>query len=220
MENKMKKINVVIWSILPTGLCASVILAITPFSAIAGCQTVEPEDKPWYDPTGWFSNPTTFCTPEGVSNTTTDIFPGRPFAQGQWSSIQQGHALIPMQDGRVLDWIYSTGTWRLWNYNPNNTDDIFPGKAVAQGQWSSIRQGHALIPMQDGRVLDWVPADGTWRLWNYNPNNTDDIFPGKAVAQGQWSSIRQGHALIPMQDGRVLDWAFPNGFWRLWNYSL
>jgi hypothetical protein len=24
-----------------------------------------------------------------------------------------------------------------------------------------------LIPMHDGRVLDWVAGDGSWRLWNY-----------------------------------------------------
>ena len=73
-----------------------------------------------------------------------------------------------MKDGRVLDWVPSDGSWRLWNYDPSSSSDIFPGRPVAQGQWSSIRQGHALIPMKDGRVLDWVPSEGSWRLWNYD----------------------------------------------------
>ena len=45
--------------------------------------------------------------------------------------------------------------------------DVLPGAPVAQGQWGSIRSGHVLTTMPDGRVLDWVPADGSWRLWNY-----------------------------------------------------
>ena len=34
--------------------------------ALAGCQTIEPPDRPWYDPRGWFANSTTFCTAEGA----------------------------------------------------------------------------------------------------------------------------------------------------------
>ncbi len=49
-----------------------------------------------------------------------------------------------------------------------STPNIFPGNPVAEGQWGSILAGHTLIPMTDGRVLDWVPANGSWRLWNYN----------------------------------------------------
>ena len=118
--------------------------------------------------------PTTGCRGEDCTRTTefsailrTDIFPGTPVAQGQWGSIQAGHRLIEMHGGRVLDWVPGDGTWRLWNYDPTSTADIFPGAPVAQGQWSSIQAGHILIKMHDGRVLDWVQSDGSWRLWNY-----------------------------------------------------
>jgi hypothetical protein len=137
---------------------------------------------------------------------TTDCLPGAPVGQGQWSSIRQGHLLVTMHDGRVLDWVPADGSWRLWNYDPGSTTDCLPGAPVGQGQWSSIRQGHLLVTMHDGRVLDWVPADGSWRLWNYDPGSTTDCLPGAPVGQGQWSSIRQGHLLVTMHDGRVLDW--------------
>ena len=39
---------------------------------------------------------------------------------------------------------------------------------MAVGQWISIDDDHTLMPMRDGRVLDWT-GDGTWRLWNYDP---------------------------------------------------
>ena len=149
-----------------------------------------------------------------------DIFPGDPCAQGRWASIQSGHTLIKMHDGRVLDWVVSDGTWRLWNYDPSSTADIFPGDPVAQGRWASIQFGHTLIKMHDGHVLDWVTSDGTWRLWNYDPFSTADIFPGDPCAQERWASIQSGHTLIKMHNGRVLDWAVSDGTWRLWNFAV
>jgi len=151
-----------------------------------------------------------------------DVFPGAPVAQGKWNSIYDdgvaGHTLVRMRDGKVLDWVPATGSWRLWNYDAASTKDVLPGNPVAQGKWNSIRAGHRLIVMSDGRVLDWVPANGTWRLWNYDPTSTKDIFPGNPVAQGKWSSITSGHDLVVMKDGRVLDWQ-SSGSWRLWNYD-
>jgi hypothetical protein len=124
-----------------------------------------------------------------------------------------------MADGKVLDWVPADGSWRLWNYDPANTPDCLPGNPVGQGQWGSILNGHVLVSMADGKVLDWVPADGSWRLWNYDPANTPDCFPGDPVGQGQWSSIRDGHVLEAMTDGKVLDWVPADGSWRLWNYD-
>ena len=147
------------------------------------------------------------------------IFPEVPAAHGQWATIRSGHILVQMVDGRVLDWFPEDGSWRLWNYDPGHTGDVLPDPAVAQGQWRTIRSGHTLIPMRDGRVLDWVAADGSWRLWNYDPRHTGDVLPDPAVAQGQWRTIRSGHTLIPMRDGRVLDWVAADGSWRLWNYD-
>jgi hypothetical protein len=37
---------------------------------------------------------------------------------------------------------------------------------VAQGRWKTINLLHGLIQMPGGHVLDWLPADGTWRLWH------------------------------------------------------
>ena len=150
---------------------------------------------------------------------TRDCLPGDPVAQGQWQTIRTGHTLVPMHDGLVLDWVPFDGSWRLWNYDPTSPKDCLPGDAVAQGQWESIRIDHTLVPMQDGLVLDWVPFDGSWRLWNYDPTSTKDCLPGDPVAQGQWESIRIDHTLVPMRDGLVLDWVLGDGSWRLWNYD-
>jgi hypothetical protein len=71
---------------------------------------------------------------------------------------------------------------------------------VQHGQWSSIDDDHQLIPMKDGRILDWKPEDGTWRLWNYDPTHAN-ILVGPH-SKGQWKSIRDGHVLVPCTTAR------------------
>ena len=141
-----------------------------------------------------------------------------PHSHGQWESVRDGHVLVPMHDGKVLDWVPDTGDWRLWSYQPSNTQDCLPGNPVSHGNWSSVRDGHVLVPMKDGRVIDWVPDDGTWRLWNYVPTNLADCLPANAVSSGRWTSLDDDHTLVAMPDGRVLDWV-SDGSWRLWNYD-
>jgi hypothetical protein len=127
-----------------------------------------------------------------------------------------------MDDRNVLDFLEVPGetSWRLWRYDRKNTSDLLPGPPVAHGTWTSIQIGHVLLAMKDGNVLDWVPGDGTWRLWNYDPGSTHDILPGKPVAIGQWHTIVSSHKLAVMKDGRVLDShsTGPTTQWRLWDY--
>jgi hypothetical protein len=148
-----------------------------------------------------------------------DVLPGGPIASGQWHTIRSGHQLIPMPDGNVLDWVPGDGSWRLWQYDAASVHDVLPGNPLASGDWQTIRSGHQLIPMADKHVLDWVPADGTWRLWNYDAASVHDVLPGAPIASGVWSTIVPGHDLIRMPDGRVLDWVPADGTWRLWNYD-
>ncbi len=137
-------------------------------------------------------------------------------SHGQWSSVGDGHVLVPMHDGKILDWVPDSGHWRLWRYDPTKAN-ILAGE-VSHGQWSSVGDGHVLVPMIDGNVIDWVPDDGTWRLWKYDPTNTQDCLPANAVSAGRWTSLDDDHTLLPMHDGRVLDWT-GDGTWRLWNYD-
>ena len=145
-----------------------------------------------------------------------DCLAGATVQHGQWKTVDGDHRLIPMHDGKILDWNPGDGTWRLWNYDPT-AKNILVGPH-SHGQWESVVDGHCLVPMHDGKVLDWVPDDGTWRLWNYQPSNLQDCLPGNPVSHGQWSSVGDGHVLVPMKDGKVIDWVPDNGTWRLWNY--
>lgn len=140
-------------------------------------------------------------------------------ANGLWKTITVDHKLIVMNDSKVLDWVPSDGSWRLWNYKPDVIFDCLPDEPVGMGKWKSIKSGHELIRMRDGKVLDWVPSDGSWRLWKYQPENTNDCLPGDPEKSGSWKSIKTGHELIKMYDGNVLDWVPSDGTYRLWKYD-
>lgn len=95
-----------------------------------------------------------------------DPLPGGPVTSGAWSSIRTGHELVYLGDDHVLDWVPSSGNYRLWWYDraARGNGDPFP-REVAAGNWSSIRTGHELISLERRRVLDWEPTSGAYRIW-------------------------------------------------------
>jgi hypothetical protein len=98
--------------------------------------------------------------------------------------------------------------------------DPLPGPAIVQGQWVTIRAGHELVALP-GRVLDWEPATGHYRLWRYDPGITGhaDPLPGAPITEGTWQTVRSGHELIPLYGDRVLDWEPGSGHYRVWRYD-
>jgi hypothetical protein len=154
--------------------------------------------------------------------TQADILPGDPIQAGTWATIPGYHSLVPMADGRILDWAAmkddgsSDGSWRLWSYDAGQAD-ILPGNPVQQGKWATIAgAGAAIYAMRDGKVLD-LKGDGSWRLWNYDAGQAD-ILPGNPVRQARWATISTAGDLLVMKDGLVLTVEI-DGSWRLWNYD-
>ncbi|MEX2664044.1 hypothetical protein UAMX_002124, partial [Candidatus Uabimicrobium amorphum] len=57
-----------------------------------------------------------------------------------------------------------------------------------------------------------------YRLWNFNANSKDP-FP-TAKQRGKWGSIKTGHVLVPVGNGKyVLDWVPATGEYCLWNFN-
>lgn len=98
--------------------------------------------------------------------------------------------------------------------------DPLPSPAVVQGQWVTIRSGHVLLSLP-GRVLDWEPATGHYRLWRYDASitGTADPLPGAPITEGTWQTVRTGHELVVLSPDRVLDWEPASGHYRIWRYD-
>jgi hypothetical protein len=151
-----------------------------------------------------------------------DPLPGNPVTEGTWASVRTGHELIPLGD-RVLDWEPGSGHYRIWRFDPAAAGgaDPLPGPALVEGTWVTIRTGHRLIPLSGNRVLDWEPATGHARIWNYDPSLSGavDPLPGNAVVDHTWVTIRTGHELVPILADRILDWEPGSGNYRVWAYD-
>jgi hypothetical protein len=149
-----------------------------------------------------------------------DPLPGDPVSEGAWKSIGEGHRLIYLGEGRLLDWEPESGRYRI--FAADVTKDVwFEGEPVVEGTWGSIKTGHELIYLGGEAVLDWEPKTGHYRVWEYDRAVTGkgDPFPGKPLAEGTWGSIKTGHHLMQFNGDRVLDWE-DNGHYRIWVYDL
>ncbi len=46
-----------------------------------------------------------------------DPFPNPAVCEGEWKTIVSGHTLLDLSNDRVLDWVPSSGKYRIWHYD-------------------------------------------------------------------------------------------------------
>jgi hypothetical protein len=97
--------------------------------------------------------------------------------------------------------------------------DILSDEPVAFGCWSSIRTGHQLIAFSNYGVLDWIPSNGSWRLWKYDPSSLNDIFPGSPIAHGTFSLLPSITQMLYLGGNYLLGWSETDGAWELLQLS-
>lgn len=156
----------------------------------------------------------------------TNAFTDASF-NGRWQTIDADHRLVALGD-TVLDWVPTTSEYRLWSRadvepwgDCPDEDDPLPGDARTKGRWKTIGADHQLIAMRSGAqqlVLDWVAGDGSYRVWQFDPNaaSGDDPLPGEAIAEGYWRTIKGDRRLVDLGSGLLLDWTPADGRYRLW----
>jgi len=173
----------------------------------------------------WVGNPAA-----GSTVSTDDPFPAPARTSGTWQTIRSGHVLVFLADtpgnwfaGNVLDWVPHklgmAGSVRIWRLDRTITSgDAMPNK-LDDASFSTIGVGHTLIYLDGDRVLDWEPASGRARVWQYDRSRTNrDPLPTK-VTENTWATIRTGHQLVYLGGDLVLDWEGASGDVRVWRYD-
>ncbi|MCB0179405.1 MAG: hypothetical protein KDI62_14335 [Anaerolineae bacterium] len=97
-------------------------------------------------------------------------FPGTLVVEGTWPHIRTGHELVYLGYRRILDWEPATGHYRIWRYDPmvTGSGDPLVGKPVAEGTFDTIGSGHQLMSLGSNHLLDWEPATGQYRVWEFD----------------------------------------------------
>lgn len=175
----------------------------------------------WVEETGhyevWTGDPD--CGPTG------DPYPTSR-TSGAWQTIRSGHVLIYLADtpgafweGNVLDWVPETMAVRIYRFDRGIVSgDPIPNRLNASS-FSTIGTGHQLIYLDHDRVLDWEPATGRARVWNYDrTRTTTDPLP-TLVTDCTWSTISTGHQLLYVGGDLLLDWNETNGDVFVWRYD-
>ena len=183
-----------------------------------------PDVSPWFE---WFpddENDIDFPVAVGdlmscMVTADSDCLPRSAVPVGQWKTIDDDHQLIPMRDGKVLDWKPDDGTWRLWRYDPTHAD-ILTGKKTRWPTDSGPRSAMVIrwCRCTTGAYSTGCPTPATGACGTTTRPTNSDCLPTE-VSHGRWSSVGDGHVLVPMIDGKVIDWVPDNGTWRLWNYD-
>lgn len=127
--------------------------------------------------------------------------------------------LVSNRQGRtanVVKWTLNSGVNAFKKGgSATSSADPLPAPAVMQGNWATIRIGHDLIPLRsNGRVLDWEPFTGGYRVWDKDLQGTGD-----AVLRGNWVTIRTGHKLLWVGGNQILDWEPLTGNYHVWRHD-
>jgi hypothetical protein len=184
----------------------------------------ETELLDWTEETGhfdhWVPSPggvTTSAVPEPYNPT--------PRTTGAFRTIATGHALSYLAhspgnflEGNMLDLEGATKRVRIFRFERFiATGDPMPVK-VNDSRFSTIGTGHELIYLDRDRVLDFEPAIGRVRVWEYNRNRPDsDPLPTKVTEQ-TWGGF-VGHRLTYLGGDLLLDWDPIEGGVVVWRYD-
>ena len=122
--------------------------------------------------------------------------------------------LVPMT-GYVMAYMPTStrATYRLWNFDQEDTRDPISCSITPQGAFSLISGGSQLLPIGN-YVLEWMAATSSYRVWSFDPQ---EMIPLQlpVISEGVWPSIDTSHELLVIGD-YLLDWVPASGDYRLW----
>jgi hypothetical protein len=104
------------------------------------------------------------------TRTNTDPLPTK-ISEVTWSTIRTGHQLLYVGGDLLIDWDETNGDVFVWRYDRSLTGegvDPFPELAMQDSWAGEIAAGRVLVYLGGDRVLDWDPATGNERIWNFD----------------------------------------------------
>jgi phospholipase C len=126
--------------------------------------------------------------------------------------------LLPLGEGFVLDWVPTTGRHHIWSVAgspPFGDGPLITGVGT-------LRQGQALYPVADQRVLAADLLDTGWRIFSvevqpYGGTTKNVITP--VVGQDSFTEPFWGHELVALDDGYLLKWWSGSGDYVVLQYD-
>jgi hypothetical protein len=146
-----------------------------------------------------------------------------PVDAGSQAPLVTGRDILALDDRHLLDWEPGTGSFRVWRVEATPERAVTLVPTPFAGRRDHLRRGHRLLVLAPGRLLDWVPVTGAYRVWPIafdagaagSPAATADPFAEQPIAAGDWTRDRSGLApdseLYVVDDGKLLIWTRSTG---------
>jgi hypothetical protein len=150
-----------------------------------------------------------------------------------------GHHFIGLPDGYLLDRDLGDGATRVWRFvSAGGATALLPPADLAPPPRDSFRRGHRLVPLDAGRLLEWMPAPcataddaggppepagctgAEFRVWRYAVDDAAGpriTFDPEPAAFGFWPDVGAGHDLVA-DEARLYLWTRATGALR--SYAL
>ena len=87
-----------------------------------------------------------------------------------WDTILQDHQLMYLGGDLLLFWNQTTGTVQVWRYDRSAQGEVDPFATLAmEDSWAGeIDPSHVVVYLGGDRALEWDPATGHERVWNFD----------------------------------------------------
>jgi hypothetical protein len=108
----------------------------------------------------------------------TDPFPN-DLNQTTYPHVLRDHQIVYLGGDMLLIWNQTSGDVDVWRYDRTllGAVDPFPALAMSDSWAGEIDPARQILYLGADRVLDWGPATGSERIWNFDrPKMPDSLF--------------------------------------------
>jgi hypothetical protein len=161
------------------------------------------------------------AAPDGAAPTTTTAAVEGPLTSRVWSRATSTSLIVGLGQDRALAYEPVDGNWNLWGVNrfARSNADPLPDR-IATGGWPASKVGRDLVALDEGHLLDWEPATGSFRVWLFD-RETERSVPFRATSfAGAREIFQRGHEVVPLGGGRLLELVPATGEFRVWPFAL
>ncbi|HVZ74498.1 MAG TPA: alkaline phosphatase family protein [Polyangia bacterium] len=131
-----------------------------------------------------------------------------------------GRAFVTIDDTHLLSWMPDTGAYQvLFIDRAHEQTNPLPATSFS-GSLDALRRGHDWVALGAGRLLEWVPLTGAYRVWKLDLSGAGgDAFVDAPVASGRWSDLTVDHQILLVDTDKILVWNRSTGELALRKYD-
>ena len=118
-----------------------------------------------------------------------------------------GRAFLAIDDAHLLVWTPGSGAFQILLIDRAHEATTPLPETPFKGTLDAFRRGHEWAALGQGRLLEWVPLTGDFRIWGFHLGGAggNPISP-QPLAAGRWSEVGVDRQIMVVDTGKILIW--------------